>query len=699
MLAERVASARQALEAGDAGTALDLLDLAEIDPVADGDGDVGVAAEVLELRALALYADGRYEASIATWEELHRLQLAADDPREAGRVAATIALYLMIDSGLMAAVRGWLARAGHLVVDHPDAPAHALIALVRTYERLMTGDMAGTRAQATRAIELGEALGVAAAVVIGRVALARVRILEGEVTEGVAELDEVAVLLMSGAVDPLTAGMMYCELVCAAQGLALHDRAREWTEMMDHWRPGNATGGINGRCRVHRAEMLRLSGPCDEAEAEAIAACEELRPWMRREFGWPLVELGNIRLRKGDLEGAEAAYLEAHRHVWTPHPGLALVRLEEGEVDVAAALVAEAIAHPFDAPSKERPPFGDLRLAPLLEAQVEIAAAAGDADLARRAADRLAEIAESYPSVGLGAAALLAEARAALCAGAVEEAVVASSAAVVTWAELEAPFELGVARLVLGHAQTAAGHPDSARGEWEAARCGFEEFGAERWARRAAALLGQDRPPVSHGRAESVATASFRRSGDSRIIAHDGSEVVVRDLKGFRHLERLLCEPGREFHALDLVVADEGIVADAPDDAVVGEELADLGSGGLLILDDQAREAYRRRLAEVDDDIADAERMNDLGRAELARRDRDYLVSELSRAVGLGGRSRVEGDRSERARMAVTRSIRYSLRRLAEHHPSLAEHLSRCVRTGTYCCYAADPLNPVEWEL
>ena len=56
---------------------------------------------------------------------------------------------------------------------------------------------------------------------------------------------------------------------------------------------------------------LRVSGPGDLAEEEALLACEELRPWMRREFGWPLVELGNVRLRMGDLEGAEAAYRRA----------------------------------------------------------------------------------------------------------------------------------------------------------------------------------------------------------------------------------------------------------------------------------------------------------------------------------------------------------------------------------------------------
>ena len=111
-----------------------------------------------------------------------------------------------------------------------------------------------------------------------------------------------------------------------------------------------------------------------------------------------------------------------------------------------------------------------------------------------------------------------------------------------------------------------------------------------------------------------------------------------------------------------------------------------------------ARRAYERRLAEVDDDIEEARLQNDLGRLELAERDREYLVLELSRAVGLGGRLRSSGFDAERARTAVTRSLRYALGRLATHHESLAHHLERSVRTGTYCAYCPDDAAVVAWQ-
>ncbi|CAN5357941.1 hypothetical protein BH23ACT3_BH23ACT3_02900 [soil metagenome] len=101
----------------------------------------------------------------------------------------------------------------------------------------------------------------------------------------------------------------------------------------------------------------------------------------------------------------------------------------------------------------------------------------------------------------------------------------------------------------------------------------------------------------------------------------------------------------------------------------------------------------------MDDDIDEATRLNDTGRVEFAQRDREYLIAELTSAVGLGGRNRTVGGDAERARSSVTRSIRYGLERLAEHHPVAARHLHHNVHTGTYCVYASDPLAPVDWRV
>jgi tetratricopeptide (TPR) repeat protein len=684
--------ARTALERGDWSGALEVLD------ALDGAGDAADRSMALELKAQAAYGAGQFEDAVAAWEQLVAHERGRGDVVAAARAAAMTAMYLMMDTGLMAPVRGWLRTAEQLLSGHDRTPAHALIAMTRTYERFMCGDMDAAREQSALAIELGTETGVDPAVVIGRVAAARVRIFDGDLQGGLAQLDEVGALLMSGGADPLTTGMMYCELVCAAQGLALYDMAAEWTAVMDRWRPGAAVGGISGRCRVHRAELLRVSGPCDAAEAEALGACDELRPWMRREFGWPLHELGMIRLRRGDLAGAEEALVEAHRHAWSPQPGLALLRLEQGDVATAAAMVADAIEHPFDIPSKERPPFGDLRLAPLLDAQAEIAAVQGDATTARTAATRLARLAERYPGPFLQSWALLAAARAALSEDDVAAAIDAAGVAVRTWTDLGAPYEAASARLVLAEAYERAGSTASARMEREAAEQGFRAFGAMRRAASTAALLRDAEPSPDAPRVGAPMEATFSVDGSARTIAFQGRTTTMRDLKGLRYVARLVAEPGREFHVLDLVASESGVLRPGVAHPDLGPA-SHGGESGIPVLDDAARDAYRRRLAEIDDDIDDARRMNDPERAALAERDREYLIAELTSAVGLGGRGREVGASAERARTSVARSIRYALDQLAEVQPDLARHLDRSIRTGTYCSYENDPVTPLAWHL
>ena len=109
------------------------------------------------------------------------------------------------------------------------------------------------------------------------------------------------------------------------------------------------------------------------------------------------------------------------------------------------------------------------------------------------------------------------------------------------------------------------------------------------------------------------------------------------------------------------------------------------------LLDARAKSAYRRRLAEIEDELAQARALGDAERESQADAERDFLVRELKHAVGLGGRDRRAASASERARVGVTRAIRYAIARIGEHHPLLGEHLSLAIRTGTYCGYLPDP--------
>ncbi len=189
----------------------------------------------------------------------------------------------------------------------------------------------------------------------------------------------------------------------------------------------------------------------------------------------------------------------------------------------------------------------------------------------------------------------------------------------------------------------------------------------------------------------------FRREADYWSVIFEGHTAHVRNLKGMRYLARLLADPDREYHMLDLVAAERGSIAQVDSSQAADLPGSSLGDAG-EILDARAKDSYRRRLAEIDDDIDQARRIGDAERAAQADAERDFLVQELARAVGLGGRDRRAASASERARVAVTRAVRQAIARIGEHHPQLGEHLSRTTRTGTYCAYCPDPRAPAGWR-
>jgi hypothetical protein len=123
----------------------------------------------------------------------------------------------------------------------------------------------------------------------------------------------------------------------------------------------------------------------------------------------------------------------------------------------------------------------------------------------------------------------------------------------------------------------------------------------------------------------------------------------------------------------------------------------DLGDAGAL-LDATAKAAYQARLEELRAELEEAEGFNDPARATKARQEMDFLVGELARAVGLGGRDRRAASHAERARLNATRAIRAAVANLARANPSLGRHLAATIRTGQYCAYIPDPRAPITWE-
>ena len=452
----------------------------------------------LNLDALATLADTAYlaghpEEAIDAWERVHAAAVrAGEDERGAG--AAEQVATLLLYTGLLAPARGWIQRAESLLADHPDSAVHGRLAVVHAWTAVLAGDLDQALLHARLAVDIGTRLGAPAIRIHGRNAEARILIFLGHLQEGLAVLDETAVAALSGELDPVSTALLYCSTVCAFQGLAEFDRAEEWTIAMDRWCRRHATGGFHGLCRVHRAEILRLRGDWDDAEVEALEASIELRRYSRTDVGWALAELGQIRLRLGNLAGAEEAFLEAYEQGWDPNPGLALLRLAQGDVAAAAGSIRDSLENQPQIASLEAPPNTDLRRAPLLAAEVQIAATADELGTAREAAEDLDRIATSFGTKALRASAATSMGFLLLAEGEAVEAGRRFQEGMHLWTEVGAPYECAQARMGLADAFRANGNERQAVLEFHAAHSTFERLGAETDVRRAAEAAGDAKP-------------------------------------------------------------------------------------------------------------------------------------------------------------------------------------------------------------
>jgi hypothetical protein len=197
--------------------------------------------------------------------------------------------------------------------------------------------------------------------------------------------------------------------------------------------------------------------------------------------------------------------------------------------------------------------------------------------------------------------------------------------------------------------------------------------------------------------APTAAVASMRREGDVWALDYDRRVVRIRDSKGAHYLAALLSSPGVEIHSLELAGASSD--AGPRGRAERAEGLSAFGDNAGPALDATAKIAYRRRIEELREELEEAESFNDPERVAAAREEMELLAQELSSAIGLGGRDRRTASNAERARVAVTKAVRATVKRIGEMNAELGQELDRTIRTGTFCSYEPDLRRPVSWKV
>jgi len=421
------------------------------------------------LLATCAFMLGRDDECAAWLERGHHRFLEAGDTIGAARCAVWIGLNLA-SRGRLGPASGWLGRAQRLLEGEAECAEHGYLLLPVMFQHEAAGDYAAAAAAAGDAVRIGERFGDRDLFALAVHGQGHMLIRSGRVSEGLGLLDEAMVAATTEDLSPIVTGLVYCGVILACQDVYEVRRAREWTRALSEWwalQPEMTA--FTGRCLVHRAEVMQLDGAWSDALHEARRAGERFADTQSPVAGLAHYRQGELLRLQGEFAASEDAYKAASACGWEPQPGLAQLRLAQGRSDAASAAIRTAEAAATSALERTR----------ILPAFVEIMLAVGEVESARRACLELEELAREYESAML--AALVAHARGAvhLVEGDPQAALVALRAAVETWHELEAPYEIARTRVLIGQACRSLGDKEASALEDEAATSIFERLGAK----------------------------------------------------------------------------------------------------------------------------------------------------------------------------------------------------------------------------
>jgi DNA-binding NarL/FixJ family response regulator len=343
--------------------------------------------------------------------------------------------------------------------------------LPQVFEKTAGGDLEGAAATAGEAAAIGERFGDADLFALAAHEQGHILIQTGKVAEGSRLLDEAMVGATTGELSPIVSGIVYCGVITACRDAHDVRRAQEWTAALTEWcaRQPDLVA-FTGRCLVHRAEILQLRGEWGDALAEARRAADRcLQAENPAAAGEAAYREGEINRLRGEMSAAEDAYRRASRQGWEPQPGLALLRLAQGNTAAAEATIRRMLAETVETS----------RRADLLPAYIDVTLAIGDLGAAGEACAELDKIAEGGEGGALEATACHARGALALARGDAAEALPALRSAGQGWRQLEAPYEAARTRVLLAQACRALGDEDSASLELEAAREELARLGAQ----------------------------------------------------------------------------------------------------------------------------------------------------------------------------------------------------------------------------
>ena len=430
------------------------------------DAATKLSSDDLASLAEAAWWNGKMDDCCDLLRRAYASYLQNEQPRRAAMMALTLADVLYHKASRVVSA-GWFKRAEKLLQDARDSVEYGYLMRFRTVVALeIDGDTESALQFAKQTFEIGNRLADKDLLALGIQDQGRALVDLGQVAQGMALLDEAMATILSGELSPLTVAKTYCNMISACERTADYRRASEWTEEARHWCEPHEGSPFPGICAVHRAEIMRLRGSFQEAEREAHQVCEDARGYIDV-AGAAFYEIGEIKLRKRDFDGAAEAFREAHQRKHNPVPGLPLLLLEQGKTEEAKNLINRAL-------TETQLPLSRARLLP---AHTRIALETADLEAARQSVEELESIATQFESVALKAVAAHARGNLEVADRNFEAASASLRQALSLWLEVELPYEAAITRIHLAQTYRDLDDMTSADLELRAAQSTFDSLG------------------------------------------------------------------------------------------------------------------------------------------------------------------------------------------------------------------------------
>jgi DNA-binding CsgD family transcriptional regulator len=464
-----------------------------------------LGADDLERLAVSACLVGSNRESDEAWALAHRRHVEDDDLVGAVRCAFWLG-FRLVNASQWPEANAWIARIErHVAATPDDTLARGRLDYLTGLRAAFESDLATAAADLERSAATATREADDELAALARLSLGRVQIFLGNITAGIRLLDDAMLHVGSEPISPIAVGDSYCTAIDACHDLVDVRRGQAWTDGLTRWceeQPDLVP--FAGVCQVHRAEFLQLRGAWVEAMAQAgLAQARLAQPFRQLAYGAALYQQGELHRLLGEFDRAEACYRDASAAGRDPQPGLALLRLRQGRVGVAAQAIDRAVSEARDPVDRS----------PLLAAYVEIMLAADRVADARDVAAELTHFAASLGSPMLGAVAGRAAGSVRLAEQDARGALAELRRASDGFRDLEAPYEVACTALLIGSARAALGDAEGAELEFEAARATYSRLGA--------------RPDLSRVPAQSASGLTARETQVLRLLAQGATNRSI----------------------------------------------------------------------------------------------------------------------------------------------------------------------------